>query len=356
MKKIICMILAILMALAMFAGCGRVNDNGEQTDKNTDSAAADTADSSSSSEGLSAPAELKKAEDLHIVYVTPLLASDVWLVSKEGFDAAAAEYGFKGDWVGPANIDVDSMIKQIEIAIGEEADGIITCGLNPEAMVNVMETANNAGIPVVLVNAGSTMDAPYFAYIGTNAVNLGEMAAEEVVAVQGEDEINVVYVGGTITNTSYTDTVEGYKSVLEGMSNYQELSMEEDNDDVATAVDLWNNLFTAYPEITVCASASPSGAIGAAKVAAELGISDKVTIMSMDDTAEVLDLIRAGQIHGTMSQNYYRMGWQASQWIVEYWTEGKMPESKINDSGTVLVTADNVDTFGETLRDMDSWK
>ena len=132
--------------------------------------------------------------------------------------------------------------------------------------------------------------------------------------------------------------------------------MEEDNDDVATAVDLWNNLFTAYPEITVCASASPSGAIGAAKVASELGISDKVTIMSMDDTAEVLDLIRAGQIHGTMSQNYYRMGWQAAQWIVEYWTEGKMPENKINDSGTVLVTADNVDTFGTTLRDMDSWK
>ena len=69
--------------------------------------------------------------------------------------------GFAGDWVGPANIDVDSMIKQIEIAIAEGADGIITCGLNPEAMVNVMKQADEAGIPVVLVNAGSDMEAPY---------------------------------------------------------------------------------------------------------------------------------------------------------------------------------------------------
>ncbi len=180
-------------------------------------------------------------------------------MSKEGFDAAADEFGFTGDWVGPANIDVDSMIKQMEIAIAEGVDGIITCGLNPEAMVNVMNQADEAGIPVVLVNAGSEIEAPYFAYIGTNGETLGAMAAEEVAKKLGDEAPQVIYVGSTITNSSVIDTTNGYKSVFEGVSGYQELSLEENNDDLATSVDLWQNLFTTYPDVNVCANVSPAG-------------------------------------------------------------------------------------------------
>ena len=362
-KRVISILLAGAMAAALTA-CGSSSsessdasaDTSTEESTETEDAAEESSDeeAEASSEGLSGGGG-KNAEDLHIVYVTPLLASDVWLVSKEGFDDAAAEYGFTGDWVGPSNIDVDSMIKQIETAIAEDADGIITCGLNPEAMVNVMNEANDAGIPVVLVNAGSAMEAPYFAYIGTDAVTLGEMAAEAVVEKLDGEAPKVIYVGSTITNSSVIDSTTGYDNVFSTVDGYENLSLEEDNDDVATAVELWQNLFTAYPEVNVCANVSPSGAIGAAKVAEEMNISDQVTIMSMDDTAEVLDLIRDGSVYGTMSQNYYRMGWQAAQWIVEYWTEGTTPAEKINDSGTLLVTADNVDNFSESLRDQSTW-
>ncbi|UWP61089.1 substrate-binding domain-containing protein [Ruminococcus gauvreauii] len=345
-KRVLGIMLTLAMAVGLLGGCGNASDI-ESADEKTEA---------KTEEGSTETAEKKSAEDLHIVYITPLLASDVWLVSKEGFDAAADEFGFTGDWVGPANIDVDSMIKQMEIAIAEGVDGIITCGLNPEAMVNVMSQADEAGIPVVLVNAGSEIEAPYFAYIGTNGETLGAMAAEEVAKKLGDEAPQVIYVGSTITNSSVIDTTNGYKSVFEGVSGYQELSLEENNDDLATSVDLWQNLFTTYPDVNVCANVSPAGAVGAAQVATEMGLLDKLTIMSIDDTQEVLDLIREGKIYGTMSQNYYRMGYQAAQWIVEYQTEGKEPAEKINDSGTVFVNKDNVDTFGESLRDMSSWK
>ncbi|HIT13275.1 MAG TPA: substrate-binding domain-containing protein [Candidatus Scatomonas merdigallinarum] len=356
-KRVWCVFMAAVIGMSL-AACG-----GTGTEESS-SGQGGAEDSAAEEKGTSEEGEAsgltggggKSAEDLHIVYVTPLLASDVWLVSKEGFDAAAADYGFTGDWVGPANIDVDSMIKQIEIAIAEKADGIITCGLNPEAMVNVMEQADAAGIPVVLVNAGSDMEAPYFSYIGTDGVTLGEMAAEAVVEKLDGQEPKVIYVGSTITNSSVIDSTTGYDNVFQTVDGYENLSLEENNDDLATSVNLWQNLFTAYPEVNVCANVSPSGAVGAAQVAEERGILDQVTIMSMDDTAEVLDLIREGKIYGTMSQNYYRMGYQAAQWIVEYWTEGKVPEEKVNDSGTILVTAENVETFGESLRDKNSWK
>lgn len=343
-KRVWGMLLILVLAVSALGGC-----------KSMDESAGSSSSSESGSDKVEQK-EKKNAEDLHIVYVTPLLASDVWLVSKEGFDAAAKDMGFAGDWVGPANIDVDSMIKQIEIAIAEGADGIITCGLNPEAMVNVMKQADEAGIPVVLVNAGSDMEAPYFAYIGTDGETLGAMAAEEVMGRLGDEKPQVIYVGSTITNSSVIDTTNGYKSVFESVDGYQELTLEENNDDLQTSVDLWQNLYTTYPEVNVCANVSPAGAVGAAQVAGEMGIADKLTIMSIDDTAEILDLIREGKVYGTMSQNYYRMGYQAAKWIVEYQTEGKEPENKINDSGTVFVNKDNVDTFGDTLRDMSTWE
>lgn len=96
-KRVLGIMLTLAMAVGLLGGCGNASDI-ESADEKTEA---------KTEEGSTETAEKKSAEDLHIVYITPLLASDVWLVSKEGFDAAADEFGFTGDWVGPANIDVD---------------------------------------------------------------------------------------------------------------------------------------------------------------------------------------------------------------------------------------------------------
>jgi ABC-type sugar transport system substrate-binding protein len=352
-KRIASFLLALTMGIGLL-GCG--TESSETTSVSNNTISNSSSEGAGSIESTLSEGGGKNADDLHLVYVTPLLASEVWLMSKEGFDDAASDFGFTGDWVGPSNLDVDSMIKQIEIAISEGADGIITCGLNPEAMVNVLTQADEAGIPVVLVNAGSDIEAPYFAYIGTDAVTLGEIGAKAVIDKLDGVEPKVIYVGSTITNSSVIDSTTGYDNVFSSVDGYEYLTLEENNDDVATSVDLWQNLFTTYPEVNVCVNVSPQGAIGAAQVAEEMDILDNLTIITMDTTDEILELIREGKIFGTMSQNYYRMGYQAAQWIVDYWTDGKVPEEKINDSGTVLVTAENADGFVETLKDKSKWE
>lgn len=294
-------------------------------------------------------------DQLHIVYVTPLVASEVWLVSKEGFDDAAAEFGFKGDWVGPIGIDIDAMIKQIEIAIAEKADGIITCGLNPEAMGPVMRQADAAGIPVVLINAGSQMDAPYFAYIGTEGEALGRMAAEQAMKYLGDKAPEVIYMGSTITNSSVIDTTNGYKEFFSTVPGYKELTLAENQSDMNISFDKWQNLYVTYPEVNVAACVDPFGAIAANAIAEERGIRDQLVITSIDDIPQVLDAIKAGEIDFTMSQNYYRMGYEGARWIVEYLTDGTPPPAKINDSGTLVIDKSNVDTFGASLRDKSLW-
>ena len=63
----------------------------------------------------------EEKEELHFVYVSPLLAHPIWLVAKDGFEQACEELGIKGDWVGPQNISPEEMTKLVETAVAEKA-------------------------------------------------------------------------------------------------------------------------------------------------------------------------------------------------------------------------------------------
>lgn len=338
------LLLAVMMLVMVIGGCGAKEKEEGKSLQNKEP-----------EEQATSPVRENGENDLHIVYITPLLVDDVWMASKEGFDAASIDMNFVGDWIGPASIDVDAMIKEMENAIAQGVDGIITCGLNPQAMAEVLNQANIADIPVVLVNAGSETEAPYLAYIGTDASVLGAMAAEEAVKEIGEEAPQVIYMGSGGTEDSLSDVTVGYRQVFGIFGGYKELSLEEHMDDVQRSVDRWHNIFTTYPDVNICANISPEGAVGAVQVAKEQGIQDKITIISVGITDELLGLIREGELYGTVSQNYYRMGYQAAQWIVDYKTDGKEPEKKMNDAGALFINKDNVDTFSQTLRDKSTW-
>lgn len=293
-------------------------------------------------------------DEKHIVFVTPLVAHPVWLAAKDGFEAAAEDLGFRGDWVGPSNVDVDEMIKQIEVAIAEKADGIITQGLNPEAMVPVLEKAEEAGIPVVVVNS-DIPDAPRLAYIGTEPENLGTKGAAAVIEKLEDETIKAAYGVTTFTNTISMDMVEGYRSTFEENGNYEEQVVIETMGDTLTAVQKWQDVLNTYPETNVIIGTSAETGAAAAKVVKEMGKEDQVLILAIDDIEETLDGIRDGSIYGTMTQNFYRKGYQASQYLMDYIEDGTEPEEIINDSGTVLVTLDNIDTYGTDMKNPESW-
>lgn len=302
-----------------------------------------------------AGAQEKAEEEKHIVFVTPLVAHPVWLAAKEGLEAAAEDLGFRGDWVGPSNIDVDEMIKQIEIAIAEKADGIITQGLNPEAMVPVLKKADEAGIPVVVVNS-DIPDAPRLAYIGTEPTNLGTEGAKAIIEKLGDETVKAAYGVTTFTNTISMNMVEGYRKTFEENGNYEEQVVVETMGDTLTAVQKWQDVLNTYPETNVIIGTSAETGAAAAKVVKEMGMEDQVMIMAIDDIEETLDGVRDGSIYGTMTQNFYRKGYQASQYLMDYIENGTEPEEMINDSGTVLVTLDNIDTYGTDMKVPDSWK
>jgi len=212
-----------------------------------------------------------------------------------------------------------------------------------------------AGIPVVVCNS-DIPDAPRLAYIGTEPRNFGNTGAKAILEKLGDAPIVAAYMTAALDYTIGLDMMAGYEEVLgTAPGGYTRATIAEDKADMLTSVQQWENIFNTYPDCNVAICTCAVAAAAAAKVITEKGIQDKVTIMGIDDIEETLDGIKDGVIYGTMTQNFFRKGYQGAQWLCEYIREGKEPAQLLNDSGTMVVTLDNIGTYNVDMTKPESW-
>lgn len=333
-KSVLCLLLAALMAVSGLTACQK-------------STADSTADPNAAASG---------EQGKHITFITPLIAHESWLIAKEGFDAAAADLGFEAEWVGPSNQDVNEMIKYIEIAIAQNVTGIITQGQNPEAMVEVLQKAADADIPVVICDS-TIEDAPQLAYIGFDMKKAGELAVEQSIKDLGEGTpINALFLTTAIdysaANTGYAYFTEALESQAAG--GYQ-MQQQETKGDPITARQIIEATLQADPTINAIYCIDGIAAPAAVDVLEDMNLLDQVSVIGIDDTDEQLDLIRSGKISAVTYGSFYKQAYQACLWILQYREDGSKPEHTYNDVGTMLITKENVDSYEETVNDPANW-
>ena len=285
---------------------------------------------------------------LNLVFVTPLIAHPVWDVARAGFEAAAKELGFNGQYVGPQGIDPAEMVNQIELAIASKVDGIITMPIAPTAMRPVIKKAAQAKIPVVFVGAEDP-ESTALAFIGTNEAELGKQGGNAIKSRFGSKPLRAIVLQSTMDASFAIKARDGYLAALKDYPDFKMVTNESCNSDMQIAMQKFEASFKAYPEINlvigVCGEAGPA----AAKVIKENKLQNKITVVAIDDVAETMALVKDGSIWGTEAQNFYKMGNLGAKILVDFITKGKKPASFKNDSGSIFVTKDNMETYKASL-------
>lgn len=297
----------------------------------------------------------EETQKLKIMYVVPSIAHPTFLTAKEAFEKAAADFNFEPIWAGSSSFDANEMVKQIEAGIADKVDGMIVMAAAPEAMRPALQKAAEAEIPVVTVIA-DCKDVDKLAYLGLNNQNYGvQAAAEALKALDGKKPVIACMVP-TYENTSGIEINESLKAEFEKNGEYEWVTTVESKSDMVTAVSLWQDVFTTYPEVNVVFSIGSEGGPAAATVMKEKGLtSEDIVIIGISDIQESLDGIRDGYIHATMSENIPRIGYQPAEWICNYIRTGEKP-AEINDTGTFPITKENVDTYRDIENDKSLWK
>jgi ABC-type sugar transport system substrate-binding protein len=266
------------------------------------------------------------AKDLNIWYVNPLPNTPDWGRSGKIFQAAAATNGYKATMVGPNKIDIPTMVSQIEQAIADGADGIITCPLDPAAFKGVIDQAKSKGIVVASIGC---VDPNASFSVGTGNEEYGKFSAD-LINKQTGGSAQVGILGTDHTTPNQLAQVTGFRAQVKDKysKGIKELTWESDNSDAGVAAQKLGAMLSAYPSMNylwVIEGAAP-GAVPAALGEAGKKPGD-IKVLAVDAQASTLKAIQDGWITATLNQCWFDTSPNIAKLIIAIKSSGKKPQA-----------------------------
>src|SRR5262249_16778159 len=237
----------------------------------------------------------------------------------------ASANGYKATLVGPNKIDVPAMVSQIEQAIADSADGIITCPLDPAAFKGVIDQAKAKGIVVASVGC---VDPNASFSVGTGNDQYGRLSADLIAKATG-GKARVGILGTDQTTPNQVAQVKGFRDQVKAKyPDIKEVVWESDNSDAGVAAQKIGAMITAYPDINylwVLEGAAPGA------VPASLGEAGKkagdIKVLAVDAQESTLKAIEDGWITTTLNQCWFDTSVNIAKLIIDIKKNGKKPES-----------------------------
>jgi ribose transport system substrate-binding protein len=264
---------------------------------------------------------------------------------KEGLDAAGAKYDIKTDYRAPKEFKLDQQIDVIESLISRKVDGIAISANEDEGLTNVIKEAQKAGIHVVTFDSAASASE---CYIGTMNEEAGYQAGLQLVKLMDNDG-ELAILMGNLAAPNLNERLSGLKRALkEKNSKIQIIGPEEVSSKKNIAQDKTESLLQAHPNLKAIFGLSAECAPGAAPAVAEQKKAGKVIVAGFDDDPDTLAAIKTGVVQFCLAQKTYKMGWLCVEQLNAA-CDGKTLPKQL-DTGVILITKDNVDTYKEQIK------
>lgn len=251
--------------------------------------------------------------------------------------------------VGPYSINTDKQIEAFNDAIADGADAIFVTALAPDRWIESINKAVESGIPVICYDCDAS-DSERIAYYGTMNYRAGYMAGLGMTERLGRDGKVAIMLGSKEAQNNI-ERITGFMDALKNESNLEVVCIEPTNNLLTVAIEKAQKIFDEHPDITGIFASSGSDAQAAVRVMKNSGIdTDSVTIIGFDDDAKTLELIKSGDVFGTIVQNTHDMGYESVMHLYGI-LKGELPDEKaengsdVIDTGIAFVTKDNVETY-----------
>lgn len=175
-KKILATLLSVTMVATMLVGCGSKTATTESTDTAAPAAATEATDTTEAA----ATEAAAPASDLSFEIVSKGFQHQYWQAVLKGAQSKADELGVKINFVGPnSESDIADQVQMLNSAINAKPAAIGLAALDTSACLDAIQTAKDAGIPIIGFDSG-VPDAPegaVYANCATDNYAAGELAA-----------------------------------------------------------------------------------------------------------------------------------------------------------------------------------
>ena len=241
---------------------------------------------------------------------------------------------------GASATDDEGEINAIESMVTQGVDAIAITPTSPNVQ-DALQAAVDAGIPVVLVDNDIPDWDGKTSVVATDNY-AGGVLAGQFMADQLEAGDTIAVLEGAAGAPSLQDRVDGFK---EGLGDGFDIVASLPTDcDQTKGLNAAQDILTANPDVTAIYGACGPPILGALEAIADAGKS--IIVVGFDAGPDELAAIMAGTELGSVAQFPDRMGSMGAQAALDA-INGVAVEPVI-DTGTEMVTADNVADFAST--------
>ena len=253
-------------------------------------------------------ADVAGAGQYTIGYVSKNLNDDFMISLKEGAVEHAAKLGVDLIYMtANNNTDIEKQVQLADDMITKGVDALILVPMEPASLIPTIIKANEAGIPVILVNdpiddeAAVEQGAKYVTYVGTDNV-MGGRAAAEYVKKEYPKGANIALIGGVAGQTTSDQRLDGFKQGVKDRPDIRIVAEQPTDWSRDQGFNVMQNMLTANPDIDLVFGASDVMIMGASEAINQADKQDKIKALGFDGSAEAIDMVMSGDMVGTVAQ------------------------------------------------------
>src|SRR2546425_9375810 len=250
-------------------------------------------------------------------------------------------------WKGPLKEDDrDQQIQVVENFMSRRVSGIVLAPLDSQALVQPVENAIRARVPVVIFESGLKSDQ-YVSFVATDNYKGGQLAGEHLGKLLG-GKGNIILLRYAVGSASTEAREAGFLDTLKTkFPDIKLLSTDQRSGPTRdTAYQASQNLLNRFGNEVdgiFCPCEPPT--IAMTKALRELGKGGgKVKMVGFDSGSQSVADLKNGDVQGLVVQNPVLMGYLGVMTLVKY-LQGERVEKRI-DTGVVLATPENMELPG----------
>ncbi|MGI6175807.1 MAG: sugar ABC transporter substrate-binding protein [Christensenellales bacterium] len=347
-KKILALVLALLMVATLFMACS--SGDGEQQSSAAPKEEPTKAADDDGGKEEPAPAETEAGEETgeapKIAFIVKTLNNPFFIDMKNAAEATGAELGAEVLFQAPEKeTDIEKQVQMVDNMVISGVDALVLSAAGPVELIPSIIKANEANIPVILVNddidyaAAEDQGAEYATYVGIDQLAAAGLAGS-YVAENYPDGAKIAILTGVPGVTAAKQRAEGFRAMLTD-DKWEVVAEQAANWERDMGFNVMQNILTSNPDVNVIYASNDMMAFGAMEACTQAGLSDQVGILGFDATDEAKDFIREGKMLGSVAQFPADMGKVSIECAIKA-INGETLE-KATPTAIELITIDNVD-------------
>jgi ribose transport system substrate-binding protein len=286
-----------------------------------------------------------------IALVVGVKGDAFYVTMQHGAQAEADKLGANLVVDGPAQFSAVQQTPIVDAMIASKVDALMIAATDKQAMIEPLQRAHNAGIPVISVDTfigdGDYVNGPItfpLSYIGSDNEQGGMVACQALLTAAGGS--GKFYIQNVNPGISTTDQREqGCKEAIQAAGGQASLvGVDYNGDDLSVAAQQTSALLQRTPDLTGIFGANLFSAEGAAQAVKNANLSGTVQIANFDAPEQSIADLKAGAVDMVIAQQPTEMGTTGVDYAMQAISGDTSKIQKRVPTGYMVITRDNVDS------------